>query len=253
MNRLLAEHVIGLLPAEYVNPAESTESVRARFHAIMSSGVLVPAQKREFMGASNSFDLDFLAEDNQYVFLSAGARYRDERPGCVCYGFVFDPVDLINNHGAIVGPDLANAYDDLLDEVVRQVESTLPALPAISDDELAAFTELMGITDSVMIEHIRAESTSRYHDLIAAVEDGDLSVDGAAEAVALFKEGAALIQSETRKTGRDALDALAEGMEILIPKSLPISAAIGTIEAGEIKLFPPECVPIQKTMHCEPR
>lgn len=251
---MFAEHVIGLLPTERMNlDAASAESVRSRFGAIQSAGVLLPAEKREFMGTSNSYDLDFLAGDNQYVFLSAGARYRDERPGCVCYGFVFDPVDLINNHGAIVGPDLANAYDDLLDEVVRQVESTLPALPAISDDELAAFTELMGITDSVMIEHIRAESTSRYHDLIAAVEDGDLSVDGAAEAVALFKEGAARIQSETRKAGRDALDALAEGMEILIPKSLPLSAAIGTIEAGEIKLSPLECAPIQKTIHCELR
>lgn len=230
--KMFAEHIIGILPAERMNPAESTESVRSRFHAIKSSGVLLPAEKREFMSTSNSYDLDFLAGDNQYVFLSAGARYRDERPGCICYGFIFDPVELITNHGAVVGPDLANEYDALLDSVVRQVESTLPALPAISDDELAAFTELMGITDSSMIEHIRVESSSRYHDLIAAVEDQDDSVKGAAEAIKLFKIGAKKLQSEMRFSGQEAIDRLAEGMEILVPKQLPLSLAKGTVEYG---------------------
>lgn len=228
---MFAEHIIGLFPTEYINPEKSANDVLARFEQIKKSGFLKPVAKREFTGTSNSFDLDFLAGDNQYVFLSAGARYRNERPDCVCYGFIFDVVALIN-YGALAGPDLANEYDALLDNVVRQVEAALPPLPAISDSELAEFAEAMGITDSTMLAHLRDESTSRYHELIAAVENQDASTEGATEAIELFRIGAKKLQSKMRFSGQEAIDRLEEGMEILVPKQLPLSLAKGTIEHG---------------------
>lgn len=231
---MFAEHIIGLLPTEYSDPEKSASDVRTRFERIKKDGILKPAAKREFMGTSNSFDLDFLAGDNQYVFLSAGSRYRNERPDCVCYGFVFDAADLIN-YGALVGPDLANEYDALLDSVVRQVEAILPPLSTISDSELAEFAEAMGITDSAMLAHLRDESTSRYHDLIRAVEDQDASVEGATEAIGLFKAGAQKLQSEMRFSGAEAIARLEKGMEILVPRQLPLALAKGTIECGVVK------------------
>lgn len=231
---IFAEHIIGLTAAEYVQG--DGISVRQRFEQIKAHGALLPATSRNIGDASNSFALDFLAGDNRYVFLSAGPRYRVDRPAHLCYGFLFDAEDLIRNHGALVGPDLGPEYEEILDAVVRNVDASLPPLPEIDGEELSQFAEVMGITDPAMLAHLRHESTSRYHDLIAAVTDGNLTVEGAEQAIEQFKIEAKRVQDQFRLRGEDALAILAEGMEILVPTSLAIAMVVGTVEGG--KVFP---------------
>lgn len=231
---MIAEHIIGLTAAEYVQGDGS--SVHQRFEQIKAHGALLPATARNIGDASNSFALDFLAGDNQYVFLSAGPRYRVERPAHLCYGFLFNVEDLIRNHGALVGPDLGPEYEEILDAVVRDVDASLPPLPEIGDEELSQFAETMGITDPTVLAHLRKESTCRYHDLISAVTDGDLTVEGASQAIEMFKSEAKKIQKSSRLRGEAALAGLAEGMEILVPTSLAIAMAVGAVEGGEVIL-----------------
>lgn len=231
---MIAEHIVGLTPLEYTQ--RDGLSVRCRFEKIVAQGVLLPAEKRNAENGSNSFDLDFLIGDNQYVFLSAGPRYRLDRPSALCYGFLFDAEDLIRNHGALVGPDLGAEYEEILDAVVREVDASLPPLAEISDEELDAFADAMGITDPDMLAHLRRESTSRYHDLIAAVTAGDLSVEGATQAIEQFKAEAKKMQDRLRLRGEDAIAALAEGMEILVPTRLALALSIGTVEGGDFIL-----------------
>ena len=229
---MISEHIVGLAAAEYMQGDGS--SVCQRFEQIKAHGALLPATARNIGDASNSFALDFLAGDNQYVFLSAGPRYRVERPAHLCYGFLFDAEDLIRNHSALVGPDLGPAYEEILDAVVREVDASLPPLAEISDEELSEFAETMGITDPAVLAHLRKESTSRYHDLIAAVTDSDLTVEGASHAIEMFKSEVKKIQKSSRLRGEVAIAGLAEGMEILVPISLAIALAVGTVEGGKV-------------------
>jgi hypothetical protein len=234
---MYAEHIIGLRATELARPdsPKTAVAVRRRFDAIEASGVLLPRPEPKAPGEDGSlFGLDRLAGDGRYVFLSYGARYREVREEALCYGFLFDPMALILQHGALVGPDMMEEYDTILDEVVREVDASLPPLPQASDAEIAEFMALMGEEDPGMAAYIQQASTSRYHDLCDAVISGDTAVEGAELAIRMFRERAQVAQAELRLSGADALNALTLGMEILVPDYLPLALCIGRIEAGRI-------------------
>ncbi len=228
---MLAEHIIGLRADERGRP-EQAANVAQRFAAIKADGALRPRADEKPLGADgNLFELDRLAGDNAYVFLSVGERYRAYMHPALAYGFVFDPADLVINHGALVGPDLLQHYEQLLEECIATVAATLPPLEPISDAELAEFALLAG-EDPAMLAYVREQSVYRDSDIDMAIRLGDMTEPGAAEAVALFCSRVGAVQARWRHAGEQALAVLNENMEILVPGALPLSAACMTIEAG---------------------
>jgi len=227
-----AEHIIGLTANEYAGGQAAQQSVAARYVAIVASGELRPRiDEKPLCEDGNLFELDRLAGDNRYVFLSYGARYSEHRDPALTYGFVFDAVQLIE-WGAMVGPDMLQHYEDLLEQCVAEVAATLPPLPMISDAELADFAAMAG-DDPAMLDYVRQESVKRDSDIDMAILCGDMAEPGAADAVRLFQQRVGALQAQHRASGAAALATLREGMEILILGTLPISAAIARIEAGE--------------------
>ena len=57
------------------------------------------------------------------------------------------------------------------------------------------------------------------------------------EAIGRFRERAPGAQSRQRHSGDDALAALSEGMEIIVPDALPLGMAVGEILEGEINVY----------------
>lgn len=229
-----AEHIIGLKSLEYIHDTPATHAaVRRRFEAIQRSGVLRPRSRprHPVEDVGTMFELDWLAGDHNYVFLSYGPRYRLQRPPELCYGFVFDADQLIRERGALVGSDLLPEYELLLDGIIREIDASLPPLPAADIDEISA---MLGSSDPDLLAYVREQSTSRYHDIERAVRNGDVSVEGAADAIARFKAQVGDLQRQHRVGGEAALARLEPGMEILAPGELPLSYAIGTIEVGQI-------------------
>lgn len=228
-----AEHIIGLTVANRQATPESATELRQRYEAICASGVLRPRTEPKDLGEDGSlFQMDRLAGDHRYVFLSAGPRYRLLYPPQLCYGFIFDAKQLILECSAIVGPDLGNDYDNLIDAIIRDVDASLPPLP-VDENVIAEFVRAMGETDPGMIAHLRASSASRYHDLDRAIRMGDVAVEGAAEVMRRFQAEAVRLQRKKRYCGKKALARLEPDYEILVPGELPLSLAVARIEAGQ--------------------
>jgi len=243
---ITAEHIIGLSAMElgrcvYGDKDAIKTIIRQRFETIHQEGQLKPRgnflRELDSQGSQRNFDL--LAGDGKYIFLSAGSRYRQVRESDICYGFIFDAKDLIEA-GAIVGPDLLADYEALADEITIEVEATLPAKQPVSDEDLKEFAEKMGISDPGMLDFIRTDSTRRHHDIFSAMEDGDLSVPGAEQALMLWRERLPAILAK-RKSGVEALEMLKEGkgkgdLEILVEGPLDLQLSIGLIVGGQLKL-----------------
>lgn len=244
---MFAEHVIGLSNTEAAarfdesKQAAAVESLRQRFQAIQVAGELQPRSRprnpsRDDHGSS--FEFDLLAGDSDYIFLSYGPRYRHLYPDELCYGFVFNPEQLIQA-GALVGPDLIHDYEDLAHEIAEEVNARLPALPEASDQELEEFADLFGVHDQEMLAHIRQQSTSRYHDILDGMRYQDPSIPGAKIAMWLFRRRVSSIQAEHREAGKEALTLLEQedtgNLEILFPGQLPLTWSTGTIVAGQVK------------------
>ena len=114
-----AEHIVGLTARERFSDTIA-QAAAIRFAAIKADGVLRP------YNADRPFELDHLAGDSACVFLSVGARYREYIEPDAAYGFVFDARHLILEHGAIVGVDMLQHYEDLLEQCIAEVAATLP-------------------------------------------------------------------------------------------------------------------------------
>ena len=228
-----AEHIIGLTAKEKSgDPAAIASAVAARFATIQADGALRPYCAERPLGAhGNSFELDHLAGDSGYVFLSVGERYRRYAENGTAFGFIFDAEQLVLGCGALVGPDMLHHYEDLMEQCIAEVAATLPPLPMISEEELAGFAALAG-DDPAMLAYVREQSVYRDSDIDMAIRCGDMDEPGAAEAVALFKQRAPALQAQWRKSGTEALAILEEGMEVLVKGSLPLTMAINTIEGG---------------------
>lgn len=228
-----AEHIMGLAAKEKSgDPAAIAGAVAARFAAIRADGALRPYCAERPLGApGNTFELDHLAGDSDYVFLSVGERYRRYAENGTAYGFVFDADRLVLECGALVGPDMLEHYEDLMEQCIAAVAATLPPLPMISEEELADFAALAG-DDPAMLAYVREQSVCRDSDIDMAIRCGDMDEPGAAEAIALFRQRVPALQAQWRKSGAQALAMLREGMEVLVKGSLPLALATAIIEGG---------------------
>ena len=228
---IIAEHIIGLSPLELAQ-ADTTAAQR-RYAEVLAAGALRPRgdRPRSLTDPGSVRDLDALAGDGRFIFLSLGSRYRDVRDPALCYGFTFDAEALVRA-GALVGPDLLEDYEDLADEIARDLDARNPGEPA-TDDDLAGFAALLGGDDPALLAAVQAMSGSRYWDILRALEDGDESTPEAVEALARFRAGAAGLQARHRLSGDAALAQLRRGgpLEILWPGNLPLAWATGRIEA----------------------
>jgi hypothetical protein len=235
---IYAEHIIGMTAHEAAQPEldASAKKMRRRYEAILACGALQPHTAPRRVGQDGGmFELDHLAGDGQYVFLSYGPRYRSLRPAHLCYGFVFDAATLINTCGALVGEDLLCDYEDLLAEAIEEVDASLPPLPVASDDEMERVAALVG-DDPNLLAYIRQASASRYHDIERAVRLGDNSVEGMFAALTIFRLRVAELQALKRAGGTTAHAALFPGVEILVPARLSLDYAVGRIESGKLVL-----------------
>lgn len=244
---MLAEHILGLSYSESAGrfcaskrPAAAA-SIRRRFQAIQLDGYLRPRGRPRDVNSDDhgsTFDLDLLAGDDRYIFLSYGPRYRDLIEPDLCYGFAFDAEQLVHA-GALVGPDLLDDYEALASEIAESIDRRLPPLAQTSDEEIAEFAGLFGEHEPELLAYIQQQSASRYHDIMDAMRSQDRGVPGAKIALWLFRQRVSSIQEEQRKRGLQALEPLRGSehaqLEILFPGHLPIAWSVATVQAGEVK------------------
>lgn len=240
-----AFHIIGLTNLEYGRAVyapdhlpEVIHTVRARFHTIRQSGRLSARAARPNDEHGHSFWQDELAGDTEYVFLSLGERYsKASFPKDIIFGFIFNAEQLILD-GALLGiRDLANEYDQIIGDVAEHIAATLPRCQPISEKALAEFQQWNGGGSPELLAFIRQESSNPEHDLLSAIQEGDLSYPGCAQARQEICRRMAYVQQMYRLQGQKALEYMQQieedgRCEILVKSSLFISEAIGLIKGG---------------------
>lgn len=210
-------------------------AARGRFEEVVAAGVLRPRGDvtRDLAAPGSVRELDVLAGDGRYVFLSLGPRYRQVREPDLCYGWVFDAERLVRA-GALVGPDLLADYEEIVDRIAREMESFLPPP---TDADMAEFAALFGGDDPEMLAAVAEMARSDYWDILEAIERGKDDDPVAVKGRRRFREEAVALQASKRVSGNAAMEMLREGgrLEILWPGDLSLELAVGRIEAGEIK------------------
>lgn len=202
-----------------------------KLSTIIHSGALRPAQEQEH---SRQFALDRLVGDNHYVFLSIGKRYWLS-PDEANFGFVFDAEELLLHHGAILRDgDLMQDYEDLLDEIVSEYTTSRDPSQWTEEEKAKLFEAL----DNPEKYPNYKSPDEDYHNLIDAIQHGDMSVPYASEATEQFKRRARHLQSQKQYTGHEAAQMAAEKAdsghyELLVTNQLYIPLAKGYIMYGE--------------------
>jgi hypothetical protein len=199
--------------------------------AIIHSGALRPACAQEH---SRQFALDRLVGDNQYVFLSVGKRYW-HTPDEANFGFLFDAEQLLLHHDAILrDEDLMQDYEDLLDEIVS--EYTISRDPSQwTEEEKKALFEALENPEKYSDYKSPDED---YHNLIDAIQHGDMAVPYAREATEQFIRRAHHLQKQKQYTGHEALQMASERSEsghyeLLIKDRLYIPLCKGYVRDGQ--------------------
>jgi hypothetical protein len=240
---MFAEHVIGLSARElgaasYRGDEQVLGVVRERFAQVLQDGYLRPRGETpltlEHVGSLT--DLDALAADNQYVFLSAGSRYRENR-GNLAYGFVFNAADLVRR-GALVGKDMLSDYSDLAGEIATEMASHLPPPTPLSAEEIAEFAARFDEDDADVLAYVQDNENEHYYRIMDALLKGKQETEEERFAVQEFSRRVRILQSHARKTGAAALRLLTDctgSVEILWPGSLPLSWSVGLIRGGEVE------------------
>lgn len=243
----LAYHMIGLSTLDtgrlYQATPQTIEEIaarsRERFETIRGSGALVPGRDGDLSGVvreqGHFFVEDILAEDNRFVFLSAGRRYWLE-PERLNFGFLFDAERLLSfRHNAILRQhDLLGEYGDLLGEIIgRRTGFREPT--SWSEEERQALFAALERPDEYPDYH---DPNDAYYQLLDAVRDLRYEAPGVIEAIAEFRALARRVQQEIQMSGQDALRHLEQhratgSCELLIPGRLPLSFIAGTIEYGK--------------------
>ncbi len=235
---LKAYHIIG--PSSVADVARIADAhhqsriiqeLRDKHVAIIHSGALRPAQEQEH---SRQFALDRLVGDHQYVFLSIGKRYWLS-PDESNFGFIFDAEKLLLEHNAILrNGDLMQDYEDLLDEIVSEFTTSRDPSQWTEDEKAALFEALDNPDD-----HPDYKSPDEdYHNLIDAIQRGNMSVPYAKEATEQFIRRAKHLQSQKQYTGHEAVQMASEKAEsghyeLVIRDQLYIPLAKGYIMYGE--------------------
>lgn len=232
---MFAEHIIGLSALERAR--EDVAAARRRYEAIARADVLRPRGDAEpgLLDPGSAFDLDVLAGDGRYVFLSYGPRYRAIRRPELVYGWLFDAEALVRA-GALVGPDLLSDYEEIADRIATEMAAELPPSAPATNEDVALFADLFGDDDPAMLAAVREMSADGYWDIIEALEHGQAGDPLADESRHRFRAAAAGLQGRRRVSGNEALARLRSEsdthFEILFPGGLPLTMAVGRIEAG---------------------
>ena len=94
--------------------------------------------------------------------------------------FAFDAHRLISEYDALVGPDLVNEYDQIVDSILKETDATIEPKTGMSEADLDRFCEKKGMTDiqhdSIFRKAMMDDSRSHYQDLLS--EFNDLSTAG---------------------------------------------------------------------------
>ena len=94
------------------------------YDAIVKAREIRPRGRKRRHGESGwGFETDFLAGDACYVFLSIGEKYQLETMNEPRYFFSFDAHRLISEYDALVGPDLANDYDAIVNVIIEETNA----------------------------------------------------------------------------------------------------------------------------------
>ena len=213
------------------------------FKAISRDGFIRPrgGQTDKQTLSGRGFKPDWVASDNQFVYFAIDDFYMNLQPDGTdaSYGFIFDAAHLIREFDARVGPDLMVKYDELMHEIAKEVDATLPKKD-VDVKELQAFFDQHGIEDPGMQAAIRKDESENYYDLLYGMLDQDTAVPGVKEGLKRFSERIRAIQAEYRVSGDDALRVLetrenpiGTPLEILVSVPVPISEAIGNITKGK--------------------
>ena len=97
---------------------------KAGYDAIVKAREIRPRGRKRRHGESGwGFETDFLAGDAKYVFLSLGEKYQYETMNETRYFFAFDAHRLISEYDALVGPDLANDYEQIVDAILKETNA----------------------------------------------------------------------------------------------------------------------------------
>ena len=152
---------------------------KAGYDAIRKAKVIRSRSRKRRHGESGwGFETDFLGGDARYVFLSIGEKYQYETMNEARYFFDFDAHRLISDFDALVGPDLANDYEQIVDAILKETNATLEPKAGFSDLSLDRFCAKMGMSDiqhdPIFRKHMIEDSRSNYQDLLS--EFNDLSV-----------------------------------------------------------------------------
>ena len=97
---------------------------KAGYDAIVKAREIRPQGRKRRHGESGwGFETDFLAGDAKYVFLSLGEKYQYETMNETRYFFAFDVHRLISDFDVLVGPDLANDYDAIVNVIIEETNA----------------------------------------------------------------------------------------------------------------------------------
>ena len=97
---------------------------KAGYDSIRQAREIRPRGRKRGHGESGwGFETVFLAGDAKYVFLSLGEKYQYETMNETRYFFAFDAHRLISEYDVLVGPDLANDYDAIVNVIIEETNA----------------------------------------------------------------------------------------------------------------------------------
>ena len=97
---------------------------KAGYDSIRQAREIRPRGRKRRHGESGwGFETDYLAGDAKKVFLSLGEKYQLETMNEPRYFFSFDAHRLISEYDALVGPDLANDYDAIVNVIIEETNA----------------------------------------------------------------------------------------------------------------------------------
>lgn len=78
---------------------------------------------------------------------------------------------MIDDYDALVGPDLANDYEQIVDAILKEMDATLEPKAGMTEADLDRFCDEMQMgdvqQDPVFRKHMIDESRSHYHELLS--------------------------------------------------------------------------------------
>ena len=222
--------VLGRSPADkrLMEDAEHVTSDRDSYSGIQSDESV---QSADYQGEQGNLtlNLDDMAGDRSRVFLHYGKGFRKKGS----YGFIFDPVTLVDKLNASVSYDLLGDYQFKLPDIIKEI-AIADGLD-FNDNYIASLADYIG---------------GDYRGLPAYDKDPDFNIEQWALDISdEVSDKLHDFASSQRLTGQQAINRLREGgnrlgypLEITVQGEIPLEYAIGVIEDGEVRYLAEESV-----------